>query len=441
MTAFEELFELWKKYFHFYVIGNEHLERPLFHSFLGVVLTASQAKFVYSGHWSSTRVPVFIIQNSGTGKAQAMKALHFLVGERLKSSYTTKMTEAALTGTQVEIGTSGRGPSRRIETRTIYGALSTENLICWDEGGVLFSRGPGMEGVRDALNMALDEPGWVNKRLRLGDEISYPTNTTIVAGSMLKDSISESVLKEGFLQRMFILFKNFSEEELNEMDNKMSDLLKVNYEEVEKVKKSIWEKLDYLMGAVKLQYCDTLPETGLIRNAIIRIDEESIHDADELRIRLRREWFERQFSGSIQESMRSFYSRLFPLYCKIAVQYAMLNLKEKVDKECFEYAYSVVREHCRSIFDLTCHITEGTKVREHTREDSIKSLIRSEGGRIYLKVLLEKLKRFRENGSWNLGENATKKFINSMIVRKMIKVGVEGVPGGGKRYILYLPSE
>ena len=148
--------------------------------------------------------------------------------------------------------------------------------------------------------------------------------------------------------------------------------------------------------------------------------------------------FEKQFGGETQECLRSYYSRLLPLLCKIAVHHAVINLKDKVDKEDFEYAYSVVEENCSSVFNMICHITKRAKTVEQTRENIVINLIRAKGGSIATKELVEQLMRLGNMGSWNMAESGTRNFLNSMVKRNIIKQNVEGVPGGGTRGVISL---
>ena len=437
MSNFDELFELWQDYFKERVVKNEHLIRPLFHSFLGIVLPVN---IVWAGSYNSLRINIFSIQNSGTGKGQAMKALHFLIdwlGTKhsldLKSSYTTKMTDAALAGTVELLGRRSRREGGNLNIQPLRGALSKYNLICWDEGDIIFRNIPYMETVRDTLNMAIDEPGWVNKELRLGS-IKYPTNTTIVAGSLLKHDISRSVVNEGFLQRMFLIYRNFTEQELDEIDKELIRLYQVNYRETEEKKERLYQKLKNVLDNVNKYNV----QDAWSSKKVIRFDESILPEINRIKDNLKKEYFSEQFKDeSFQETARSFYSRLHLPLNKIAAQRAIVNLSDNVGIEDFRYAAGVVKIHCESVFNLLENISRNVEFTTRPRENIILDILRN--GKKNRSEIIQMLHTMYQKGGWGLGLSGTKNLLKEMVRNGKIKE--RNVPDGVGRPEVYYSIE
>lgn len=421
-TLFEDLWHLWKQYVDFSVVENHELKEIMFHVFLGVVLTNKGYTYMESGMRKSVRLHLFMIQDSGTGKSQLMKAYNtLLISLGIKARLTVTDNVAALTGTTYFLDPfmsldkkekedkkdkeNGGLKERAIKIRK--GLLSELLALTWDEGSALLQGGAFMKNMTDVFQVVMDEPGRVSKGMRLGT-IEYPTNTTLVAGSYMFPEFKDTLLKKGFLQRMFIFFKQFSSKEKRN--------LRIGVNLLKKRKNP--EKLRQLEAAMKLHLSriPDLPGKNVTFN-----DNDILNfntDLEDIYIK----FIDKSFGGEKQTVLETFYSRLHSLIDKIATQRAMILGKVEVDNEDLQYAKTLSMKHIDSLLRLFDYLVGGelTTVPEH-REIILTNIIIRSGGSMVQKELLDELKKIKKIGKWDLGFNRTLSFINELINKNKLK--------------------
>lgn len=398
-----DFYKLFKLYMGNKVIENEHMMKPLYHSFVGSFLPVH---YVYAGSYNTPRLHTFLISQSGSGKSMAMKSLHFLQrGCDIDSHMTTKMTDAALLGTM--------DLNRKGNPKPYYGLLKNKRAIIWDEGRNLFKPDQHYSSVRDTLNMAMDEPGgWVSKTLRHGT-IEYDSPTTIVAGSYMIGEFKESILQEGFFQRFFICYKEHSQEELDRIDDKIKDLKMTDYikcvkplvDQIREWKDEILQKAErYKKGKAKKPY--------------IEFCHEDLDEMQALKQGLRNEFYRWQFTDTKRDILNSYYSRVDTLISKIAAQRAVINMKAEIEKDDYKYGTEIVKEHSKSVIELIGTIGQ---IKAGVRQDRgrklldiIKDLIVKGSGVTTRNVILGKLKEMKEKRVWDVGSNGSLKMINEL---------------------------
>jgi hypothetical protein len=399
-TLIDQLYDLWKRYVDYYVVDNPHLKDVYFHVLIGIILRQRNYFYVESGEKRTTRIHCFSIQDSGTGKSQIMKAMHWLLYSMgIDSRYTTKDNEASLTGT---IYINERTGNKEVEK----GMLSRKLFLAWDEGNVLLGKSPHMDVLTDYFQSVMDEPGMVNKGMKLGT-IEYNSPTTIVAGSYMFSEFKDTLLNKGFLQRMYVTYKDFTEEEKKKM--RIGVMLLKKHQNPKRV--------DELRRAFKV-VAGKIPnlEDGLIvfnADDIMRfnIELEKLHD----------ECVAYQFSGEKQNILETFFNRYHILVDKVAAQRAIVNGRKEVMYDDMIYGLEKCKFHIDSLLDIFDYLKIMSKTgSKEDREQIIVDIIRKNTGIMNQSTLLKHLKAMKDAGKWDLGINRSIELIDKMVKEKRI---------------------
>jgi len=417
MTLLDSLWTLWKEYVDYYVVGNSELKKIMFHVFLGVVLTTKGYGYAESGKKKSVRFHTFMIQDSGTGKSQMMKAYHDLVkdyaGIEINKSSRARMTvkdnEASLTGSVYRDQRTSKIVKRKGMLHYLY-------TLCWDEGSILLKPSAFMDIMTDVFQVVMDEPGRVSKGMKLGN-IEYPTDVTLVAGSYMFDAFRETLITKGFLQRMFLFHKEFTPKEKRDIRIGVNLMkLHTDPEKIEKIKRAI---------AVQIDRIPTLVDH------IIKFNREDVLVFNEELENMYGKFFDRQFGGEKQRVLETFYSRIHILVDKVATIKAIIEGKSEVDIEDLKYARMTCQMHIDSLLALFEFLKAGKVLTvPEERQNVILSLVRQNDGKLMQKELMTRLKEMKDAGNWDLGMNKTLKLIENM--ERSSRVHVQILKKGAK---------
>lgn len=364
----------------------------------------------------STRVPIFAIQDSGTGKSQCMRAWHKLLRalglSDEQARWTIKDNEASLTGTVYQ--------DEKGKTIIHKGSLSRLYSLTWDEGSVVLRPSAYMDVLTDVFQGVMDEPGEVSKGMRFGT-LKYPCFTTIMAGSYMFDAFKKTLLTKGFLQRMYISYKKFTEKEKRDIRIGVN-LLKLGQDPA---------KIRKLKGALK-RTINKVPEP---QGRIIKFDIEGVKLFDLEIEKTYRKYIEYQFSGDKQETLETFFHRLHVLIDKIAAQRAIVNGKQYVTYEDMMYALGECSWHLNSLLKIFDYFFAGKIVTSgEKREQVIEDIVRQYSGDITQGGILLHLRKFKKQGRWDLGYNRSLALLEQM--EKEHKVFVKNVGKNKKIYFI-----
>jgi len=220
-----KLYATWKRYFAKSVWRNEHLCFPLFVQVLGIWLGHKGVRLQYHGRHNYPRIHIFIIQQSGSGKGEAMKAAHELLQSLgIEGHYLSKTSDPGLVGT-IKEGKEGK-PDKK------YGLFYYAKYLYWDEGSMLLKSSPHSEDLQDNIQMATDDQGSIEKALANG-YIKYTTSTAICAGSYLESHINAAILGRGFFQRMLVIYHIIPKQETIDFNLQKAALISATLEEKE----------------------------------------------------------------------------------------------------------------------------------------------------------------------------------------------------------------
>lgn len=421
---FNKIKQLFFKYMHCYVVNSDEMILQLFHLLLGAILTKMGVR-ISSNKEFTLRCSNFTISSSGTGKGEAQDALANIIKSLNKEAQSRNLPTLNLLERIAEFSTAGWvGTIERVVRRIepIYGMLKINDVILVPEAKNFFDKSESICNLRHKLTSALDEPGTVTKRLRLGD-ITYTSLSSVATTTIPIIEVNYSLTQEGFLQRFLISFKEFSEKEKNEIDKRKAELRKLDFQnDIKPIEDELVSLLVNLMAILKWTAFS------------IKIKRSDIPKMEQLRIGLRQRYFRRQYNDTRNEIIDSFYERLENHLLKISAQHAVVEGKREIDINDYEYVVEVLRWHCESIGRLLDKLEATREDFTKKKRETIYNIIKSRGGSISRWELFNILSQSYKQRLWDLGETRTHQFIKNMIMNRELRFRTE--TKGKKFYIL-----
>lgn len=404
-TYFELLKDKHAELFKLSIIDNEHLIQPMFHFTLGVI---NPVRHIKSGKYISTRVHPFIIQPSGTGKGEVM-TLHsdLLRAMGRKVFYGLKATEAALVmqDTQVQVG-------KQTVTQVKPGMLESRDALFFDEGRELMSEANYYQDVRNAFNMAMNESGkgggLVSKALK-SQEIEFTSHMSLCAGSVLTGEMVSSVLDEGFYQRSYMSFRNFTEREILNMQLEMHRLHSIDKPQITNIIKDIKDTYAMWFDDMKLVYKSATP--------CIRFAANSDNEIRNLMEDYWKQNISETYTDDKQIQLMTFLTRNFiDKATKIAVQRAVFQLKPEIEVEDFEFGLQACEFNMQSVKDLlsTLTVRSNESLASDKRLNALLRFIRLKDMGWKRQDLLDFLEKKRQANEWDISVRSTDKLLQKL---------------------------
>lgn len=400
-TKIDKIWQVYKKYIDNFVIGNEELKKIMFHMVIGAMLTKNGIGYIESGEKKSVRLHVFSIQDSGTGKSQTFKAIGKLLKHLdISCRITIKDNESAMTGSVYMNEKKGTVVTKK-------GLLETLNVWISDEGSVLLKKSPHNENMTDNLQHLMDEPGKVNKGMKLGT-IEYLSNTTVVAGSYMFKEFQGALLYKGFLQRMFLVYKIHSDEEKRRI--RVGKNLLKNIVITKRIIESMESMHTELLKAVK-----DAPENMRFN----KVDTERFNAYLE---KMHLNFVDMQYSGEKQRALETYFNRVNNLIDKLATHRAIVNGHKEVTYDDMMYGAELAKLHMESVGNMFDNIY----VKESMSQDERKkilllNLMKTAGGKVKETDLLTLIKtELHSKQRWDFNFKRTIMFLNKLVEEKTI---------------------
>jgi len=427
---------LFREYVSLYVIGNEHLVELMFLAFCGLVL---QTKILYSAKYIYPRISVFAIQDSGSGKSQAMSSLYWLmvsIFPRYRICKITKTTDAAL------IGTKDNDKSKEKEQSRL---LFKKDLLNWDEGSVLLrgQHSPHSENLQDIMQMTLDEPGYISKSTKDGT-IEGRTYTTIVAGSYFDEKIKYSVLQKGFFQRMFVTKKKFSNKEKKDIQLNLHKLEVVSLDQKKKLEAEIKNELIVNYGFDYEKRTNDINKYPGEKYSVMGIDRESSKRFSKKMADYMDEHIFKRYIDGRQQILETVWARCRLLVVKIAAQHAFLDKRNLISDCDYESAFCIVAKyHVQSMKNILDSISDKKVVYKSIKKSNQKRFVLASirafkkqkpnfNNKEFCEYLLKNRSNLDADREIKIGETGIKALIRILEKEKkikMVQMSKEGTKG------------
>jgi len=175
------------------------------------------------------RLSVLLISPSRSGKGQATKvAKEFLTAADVQWVKTTQFTDAGMIGTiDKDIAklasmmvAKGAASAEALDLDPIIpGDLKNYRVIFFDEAKSLVVPGKWTQNIYEILQEALDDPGIVRKKLSDKYPITYETHVSIVATTYYLKNFHQTLMEQGFFQRILVLVEQISPEQRKKLND------------------------------------------------------------------------------------------------------------------------------------------------------------------------------------------------------------------------------
>lgn len=273
------------------------------------------------------RIHTLLIQPSRSGKGAAMAvANHFADMMGLSYTQEVQITDAALVGTvdgkidqrNREKGYSAEDPE--FVNPLILGAFGLYKVITFPEAKQMFKVGAHREDLMEIIQMALDSPGFVSKRLANNFPIKYKTDSTIIGTTYFLDEFEEILLKQGVFQRMMIMVDPFGIEKrmkLNKALIKKPDAL-IDYDKFMPAMQELADEVQEKMKSFHSGHVFERSESG--EEALLKLEKERIG------------LIQNQFIGKDRELMLPYTTSVNNTHQKLACVAAILNGSDEITR-------------------------------------------------------------------------------------------------------------
>jgi hypothetical protein len=413
---YKKMMNIWKEYFNKFCIFNDDIAETIFYQLCGVKM--KKVKFQYGGEPISLRLSSFVIQPSGTGKGQAIKPMKMLCEQiDVSTIILTESTDAGLVGTIIPIKKKNDGLDDK--DNIIFGALGDKQIIVFNEGEALLKSGADFNrNIYQILQNACDDPGHVSKRMALG-LIEYDTESILMISSYFEKDFNHSLLNKGLLQRVLLIVKNFSEEQVKQINAFLA--------------KSTIKKLEGV--GIPQELVDFFSNISQIEETIFCEIEASNHFICR---------FEEIFDSKLtkihadkKELLYSFLTRWNKAVFKFAAILAVLNGRNKITSQDVDEAFDICDKYITGAINL---IIKLHKPEEDTAFEAIVKFLEHQQEKKFDKGKEQMGKLICKNPKLEkIGINKMWDYIDLAVGRKIIcKENSKNVPN---KYIFFLPKE
>ena len=340
---FSKLFGLYKEYYKTRIIENEHLIQPSFHLLASSVV---KPKYIFGGEYKNCKTDLFIVQQSGTGKSEILKATKRLTYEiGFKSEYVDKFTEAGIIGSITE-NKQGIVPQP--------GLLKDNHFLGFDEARPLLEPNQHSQDLLSTMCGFLDDR-YVHKRLKAGS-LKYFGNAVIGTGTFPYESMRTTFVETGLLQRFNFRYKTYTSTEIHQISKKFDSLSNVDWFHdvlpiVNKIKTFVneliqkQEKYKHIHND-KPKYYIKIP------------DEVSSNFGTKVDNFFANELMDTYSDDNVQTILNTFLIRSKTLGHKLMTHHSVINNEDKVTQESADYSYLIVEEHLKNVNSFISDILE-----------------------------------------------------------------------------------
>lgn len=190
-------------------------------------------KINFGGELRSLRFSFFHISSTRTGKGQLCKAAEMVAKELGISTATeTDLTDAGLLGSIDEKAIDYNYKNKKepgdegYKDPIIYGDLFNYDIIFFKEVKKLLVPTSNTAMMLSIFQEALDEPGYIRKKLKCKFPIEGEVTSSIVATTYYMPEIEKTLLEQGFFMRVPLYCRTFTIDEIKGLRDGVVDLFR-----------------------------------------------------------------------------------------------------------------------------------------------------------------------------------------------------------------------
>jgi len=385
-------------YAMFYVIASQYLKN---------------VKISFGGEKKSLRLSYFWVGGSRTGKGQLMKIAQTSAEKLgLKCAIVTDITDAGLLGSIDEKAIDYNNKNKLKEgdkdykCPVIYGDLFNYDIIIFRECKKLLIPTNTTEMLLSILQEALDEPGYLRKKLKSQYPIEGESTISLVATTYFMNEIEKTLVDQGFFMRVPLYVRDLSIDEVQELREGVIDMYgKKNVIDKKKIEKDIQSFVDNFK---KVKQDDK----------ILTLDDSAIERLKDIN----KQFFVlmRQTTGHKLNILKSLSQLIIDISVKIGGIHACLDNVDVINKNHINPAFIFIKACTDTILNKIELIESTISVKSKTINNAILNF------RLCLKekntdrICKEDFCNFLK--SKGLGRNKALNIINKLISDNYIKV-------------------
>lgn len=363
MPNYDEVMSLKQLFIEMAALNSVDNEKPAelyFYSLMGAYL--KNVKIAHGISKKDLRFSITWLQTARTGKGRLNNTI-IRVGNEIgvKCCLVTEYTTAGIIGTldrdailhnekyapyglsehQPEIIVDIKGKERTIRWRDpiIKGDAGNYDIIIFDELKQLLLPSRENEQIMLSLQPALDSPPHIRKKMSSRHPVEYSNPLTIIGTTFPFKSVSKIVSTSGYLQRTYFFVRKLSDEEVEAMLVKQSEIMNKGIDEEFNKKLELFKrKLSSIDRSEKV-----ISVTEQAKKQLLALIKEYIEKVKGTR-------------GSNKEALISFANTISEAALKIASIHAVILGKSEVDSIHVRMSKEVIYDFMNNLiekFDVT----------------------------------------------------------------------------------------
>jgi len=265
-------------------VDNDIAQKIYFHILMGAYF--NKIKINWGQGKKDLKLHTLWVQPSRTGKDQLNKYIHSLAKLiNLRSIYGSDITsDASFIGTidseakkfnmQHNLSLENlshendKGDVFEYKDPIIKGDLGHSDLLIISEFKIFFQLGERGEKLLTVIQPALDCPSLIRKKMRDIEFLDYESDSTFVMTTIPFKKMNESILEQGFFQRLLIFIKRMTISEVRDMRKKAFTVLSnIDLEKFDRELQELANNILKINNDVKL--IKIRPEAHNVINTII----------------------------------------------------------------------------------------------------------------------------------------------------------------------------
>ena len=358
-TRIERLYELYCELFARCVAESDHLKLPSFHNFLSCFVNA---RFCHGDAEIPPMVHLMMLQESGSGKGRVQRFIATLLEDLGKDAkIVNEFTTAGVIGT-IHQPTGDEDEPRPLEHLRELQFLGIDEMT-------VFTCKPNSHAANfiPVINGYMDT-GRVRKQMADG-ALDYSATCTLSFGSFVDNSVQRTVLHTGFVQRCWLTYKEFTDEE--------SRVLRRSMDRLAELPKDDGTRLRFIGGLKTL-----IGEFATADSTMLTLTKGIGQYLTDQFENLERSIKIDDLSDDLRTVFRSSLSRSKQLVYKLILHYVYVNGDSDATSLAVDYAIKGVGQHLQSFVSLLrfmeqCALPAGVRAstRLAVREGTKKKLI------------------------------------------------------------------
>lgn len=331
------IYDSWKRLFNRCSFFNEIACQCMFHSLLGQLLRDKKIKRS-GGRYLDYRIHFFWIQDSRTGKGEAMSFVRYIGeqltkkdGEMMRFYKVGRRTDASFINSCVyDQRTRTYLPQMR------QGVLELNDIVYWEEASKLLRPSTYGEELKDIMMTVMEPLGSSKneypKSLDMWPMTTYTRSpSTIIATTRPVSNIRPDLVYDGMMQRMLLYVRNVNDNVRRRMNEKVA-ITSFESDDLQKDVRKLVEDFNDLREFAFNNIITLQPER---KDKIIAFMKEKIM------------YFDEDIKDSImmmenKEILRSFVGGFNDNMIKLIHHSAVMRKSKYVDMEDVEYAFNLL---------------------------------------------------------------------------------------------------